>query len=68
VKRREFITLLGAAAWPIAALAQQPIGRTGRMPRVGVLMPGPVEHSAATLDPFYRGLQELGYIQGQNLA
>jgi putative ABC transport system substrate-binding protein len=70
VKRREFITLLGgaAAAWPIAARAQQAIGRTGKMPRVGILMPGPATHSATTLDPFYRGLHELGYIVGQNLA
>jgi ABC-type uncharacterized transport system substrate-binding protein len=47
--------------------AQQPIGRTGKMPRVGVLMPGPAAHSAATLGPFYRGLNELGYIAGQDL-
>jgi putative tryptophan/tyrosine transport system substrate-binding protein len=68
--RRNFITLLGgaAAAWPLSAGAQQPIVRTGRMPRVGVLMPGPAAHSATTLDPFYRGLHELGYIEGQNLA
>src|SRR6201987_6289469 len=70
VKRREFITLLpsAAAAWPLAARAQQPIGRTGKMPRVGILMPGPAAHSATTLDPFYRGLHELGYIEGQNLT
>src|SRR5262249_39912634 len=70
VKRREFITLLAsaAAACPLAARAQQPIGRTGKMPRVGMLMPGPAAHSAATLEPFYRGLHELGYIEGQNLA
>jgi putative ABC transport system substrate-binding protein len=70
VKRRDFITLLGGAAatWPLAARAQQPIGRTGKMPRLGMLMPGPAEHSAATLEPFYRGLHELGYIEGQNLA
>src|SRR5215510_9776683 len=68
-RRRHFITLLGgAAAWPLAARAQQGIGRTGKMPRVGMLMPGPAAHSAATLDPFYRGLHELGYIVGQNLA
>src|SRR5215510_14180062 len=68
-RRRHFITLLGgAAAWPLAARAQQPIGRTGKMPRLGMLMPGPAAHSAATLDPFYRGLHELGYIQGQNFA
>src|SRR5215831_13110679 len=70
VKRREFITLLGgaAAAWPVAAGAQQPIGRTGKTPRIGILMPGPAAHSAGTLEPFYRGLHELGYIVGQNLA
>ena len=69
MRRRTFITLLGgAAAWPVAARAQQPIGRTGTMPRVGMLMPGPAAHSAAILDPFYRGLHELGYIEGQNLA
>src|SRR5262247_3214053 len=70
MRRREFITLIGgaAAAWPIAARAQQAIGRTGKMPRVGILMPGPATHSATTLDPFYRGLHELGYMVGQNLA
>jgi putative tryptophan/tyrosine transport system substrate-binding protein len=70
VKRRDFITLLGgaAAAWPLAARAQHPIGRTGKTPRIGILMPGPAAHSAGTLEPFYRGLHELGYIVGQNLA
>jgi ABC-type uncharacterized transport system substrate-binding protein len=68
MRRREFISLLAgtAAAWPLAARTQQPIG--GKMPRVGILMPGPAAHSAATLEPFYRGLHELGYIVGQNLA
>jgi putative tryptophan/tyrosine transport system substrate-binding protein len=67
--RRDLIALLGttAAVWPLATHAQL-IGRTGKMPRVGILMPGPATHSAATLDPFYRGLHELGYIEGQNLA
>ena len=53
---------------PLAARGQTPIGRTGKMPRLGMLMPGPAAHSVATLEPFYRGLRELGYIQGQNLA
>jgi ABC-type uncharacterized transport system substrate-binding protein len=70
IGRREFIMLLGgaAAAWPLTARAQQPIGRTGKTRRVGILMPGPAAHSAATLEPFYRGLHELGYMVGQNLA
>src|SRR5262245_10927254 len=69
IGRREFITLLGgAAAWPLAASAQQPIGRTSKTPRIGILMPGPAAHSAATLEPFYRGLHDLGYTVGQNLA
>src|SRR5262245_45687013 len=70
LKRREFITLLGgaAAAWPLAARAQLPTSRSGKMPRLGILMPGPAAHSAVTLDPFYRGLRQLGYIVGQNLA
>src|SRR5262245_4513531 len=70
MNRRSCMALVGgaAAAWPLAALGQQPIGRTGKMPRVGMLMPGPTSHSAAILDSFYRGLHELGYIEGQNLA
>src|SRR6266576_1787109 len=70
MRRRAFISLLGgaAASWPLAARAQQPFARTGKMPRLGMLMPGSAEHSAAILDPFYRGLHELGYIEGQNLA
>jgi ABC-type uncharacterized transport system substrate-binding protein len=70
MRRRTFITLLGGAivARPRAVRAQQPIGRTGKTPCVGILMPGPAAHSAGTLEPFYRGLHELGYTVGQNLA
>ena len=70
MNRRGFISLLGGAAvaWPLAARAQQTSGRTAKMPRVGMLMAGPAAHSAAILDPFYRGLHELGYVEGQNLA
>jgi putative ABC transport system substrate-binding protein len=70
LKRREFITLLGgvATAWPLTARAQLPIKQPGKTPRVGLLMPGPAAHSAAILDPFYRGLHELGYVDGQNLT
>jgi putative tryptophan/tyrosine transport system substrate-binding protein len=67
--RRDFITLIGGAAvaWPLVAHAQQQIGRAGKMPRLGLLMPGPSAHSATILEPFYRGLHELGYTEGQNL-
>jgi putative ABC transport system substrate-binding protein len=70
MNRRSFIALLGGAvaAWPLAARAQQPIGRSGKTPRLGILMPGTAAHSAAIYDPFYRGLHELGYIEGRNLA
>src|SRR5262249_18406140 len=69
MRRREFITLVGgaAAAWPLTAHAQQPIARTGNMPRLGMLMPGAAP-SATILEPFYRGLHELGYVEGQNIA
>src|SRR5436190_20545974 len=68
MKRREFITLLGgaAAAWPLAARAQQP-GR--QMRRVGVLMNGnesdPVYR--AYVAAFVQTLQRLAWREGQNL-
>src|SRR5215471_17655731 len=62
IGRREFITLLGAAArLPIAAHAQQPV-----MPVVGVL------HSSSTdtsrLRAFRQGLKDAGFIEGENVA
>jgi len=71
MRRREFISLLGGAAtWPLplAGRAQQSIGQAANIARLGILMPGPIAHSAATLEPFYRGLQELGYVEGRNLV
>jgi putative ABC transport system substrate-binding protein len=66
LKRREFITLLGgAAAWPLAANAQQPAG----MRRVGVLMSLAADDPAgqARLAAFLQGLQEFGWSVGRNL-
>jgi putative ABC transport system substrate-binding protein len=68
VKRREFITLLGgaAAAWPLAARAQQ----RDRVRRIGVLAPGAANNppTAASLTAFVQGLQELGWTEGRNLG
>jgi hypothetical protein len=67
VKRREFITLLGgvAAAWPLAAGAQQPEG----MRRVGVLMNAVADDSEmqARMAAFHQGLQEAGWFVGRNV-
>jgi ABC-type uncharacterized transport system substrate-binding protein len=63
MKRREFITLLGAAAvaWPVTVCAQQP----GKLPLVGVLVSASPPHPFA--DAFWRGLHALGYSEGQNI-
>ena len=58
MRRREFITLIGgtAAAWPVAARAQQP-----RIPKVGVLYPGPSSAAAPRIGAFLEGLRAAGY-------
>jgi len=67
VKRRNFITLLGgAAAWPLAAHAQQP---GERVQRIGVLMnraPDDAE-GQARLKALVQGLQQLGWVEGRNV-
>jgi putative ABC transport system substrate-binding protein len=62
MRRREFVTLLGgAAAWPLAARAQQ-----GGVPTVGVLFEGSRE--ALFASPIRKGLSEMGFVEGRNLA
>jgi putative tryptophan/tyrosine transport system substrate-binding protein len=64
MKRRQFITLVGtAAARPLAARAQQP-----GMPTIGFLDGGSLETRRGRVHSFNRGLNESGYIEGQNVA
>jgi len=64
MRRREFMALVGgAAAWPLAAHAQQM-----PMPVVGFLGSTSAEMSAKSLEAFRKGLRETGYVEGRNVA
>ena len=62
MRRREFITLMGAAAgWPLVARAQSTI------PTIGVLNSRAPGESSRLLDAFRQGLKERGFVEGENV-
>jgi putative tryptophan/tyrosine transport system substrate-binding protein len=65
MRRREFISLLGsmAVAWPFTARAQQPA-----MPVIAFLRSSTLADATNLMAAFRQGLQETGYVEGQNVA
>src|SRR5579872_1531344 len=63
MRRRDFIAFIGgAAAWPVAARAQQ------RLPMIGYLSARSAEVEVPFLAAFRKGLAEAGYVEGRNVA
>jgi putative tryptophan/tyrosine transport system substrate-binding protein len=63
MRRRDFIVGLSAAAWPLAARAQQPI-----IPTIGFLRSASLDNAIPLITAFRQGLKEAGYVDGQNVA
>jgi putative ABC transport system substrate-binding protein len=64
MRRRAFITLLGGATtWPLMAFAQQPV-----MPLIGFLRSSTLADATNLMTAFRQGLQDTGYVEGQNVT
>src|SRR5688572_25017896 len=66
MRRREFVTVVGgaAAAWPLAARAQQP----GKMARIGFLGSATAAGSAKSVEALRAGLRDFGHVEGRNIV
>ena len=63
MSRRDFVALLGGAAWPVAALAQQ-----RALPLIGILNSGTEQLRPDQFDGLHRGLKETGFVAGTNVT